>query len=441
MTATGLVLWVASVLAALAAGGMVGALWAGSRERVRTAVAETQTSELRRNLVEQRSLLEAAESKLSDAFRAVAAEALAANNQGFLALASEKLAAAHKESDATLAARQQAIESMVKPVRESLEKVDVKIQQIEKERSQAYGQITELVRTMAGAHEKLQTETGNLVRALRAPAVRGRWGEIQLKRGVELAGMLEHCDFNQQETLAADGVRMRPDLVVKMPGGRHVVVDAKVPLEAYLDALEATDDEERRDRMNAHAGQVRAHVVKLGAKGYWASLDDTPEFVVMFLPSEAIYSAALEQAPSLIEEGVARKVLIATPTTLIALLQTVHFGWRQEKLADNAKKISEQGRLLHDRLGTLVEHWSKLGGVLGRATEHYNAAVASFEGRVVPAVRKLEELGAGSAKSVAELETVDRRPRALLDLVDRSAQSAPAAASGSQEQLPGAADC
>lgn len=426
MTATGMVWWVVSVLAALVAGGLVGVLWAGSRERVRTAVAQTQAAELRRNLLEQRTLLEAAESKLSDAFRAVAAEALAANNEGFLALANEKLAAAHKENDATLAARQQAIESMVKPVRESLEKVDGKIQQIEKERSQAYGQITELVRNMAGAHEKLQTETGNLARALRAPAVRGRWGEIQLKRVVELSGMLEHCDFNQQETLAADGVRMRPDLVVKMPGGRHVVVDAKVPLEAYLDALEAGDDEERRDRMNAHASQVRAHVIKLGAKGYWASLDDTPEFVVMFLPSEAIYSAALEQAPSLIEEGVARKVLIATPTTLIALLQTVHFGWRQERLAENARQISEQGRVLHERMATLVEHWAKIGGALGRATEHYNAAVASFEGRVLPSVRKLEELGAAGTKRVPDIETVDTRPRPL------------AAVEGS---APGAADC
>jgi DNA recombination protein RmuC len=206
-----------------------------------------------------------------------------------------------------------------------------------------------------------------------------------------------------------------------MPGGRRVVVDAKVPLEAYLDALEATADEEREERLAAHAAQVRAHVLKLGGKGYWAGLEETPEFVVMFLPSEAIYSAALEQLPSLIEDGVARRVLIATPTTLIALLQTVHLGWRQERLAESAKKISEQGRVLHERLATLTEHWSRLGGALGRATEHFNAAVASFEGRVVPAVRKLEELGAGSAKSVVELETVDTRPRPLLPLEGESA--------------------
>jgi DNA recombination protein RmuC len=427
MSETSGMVWIVSVVAALATGGLVGWLVASARERVRTAVAETQAAELRRSLADQKAVLESAESRLGDAFRAMASEALAANNQGFLTLANEKLESARRESDTVLAARQQAIDALVKPVRESLERVDGKIQQIERERGQAYGQLTQLVRTMADTQERLHAETGNLTRALRAPAVRGRWGEIQLKRVVELAGMIEHCDFGQQQTLVGDdGGRLRPDLVVKMPGGRRVVVDAKVPLEAYLDALETNDDEERRDRMLAHAGQVRAHVLKLGAKNYWTGLDDTPEFVVLFLPSESMYSAALEQTPSLIEDGVSRKVLIATPTTLIALLQTVHLGWRQEKLADSAKKISEQGRLLHDRLGTLVEHWSKLGGALGRATEHYNAAVASFETRVVPSVRKLEELGAGSTKSVAALESVDTRPRTLRPL---------------EADIPGAADC
>ena len=245
--------------------------------------------------------------------------------------------------------------------------------------------------------------------------MRGRWGEIQLKRVVEMAGMIEHCDFGQQQTLVSDeGGRLRPDVVVRLPGGRHVVVDAKVPLEAYLDALETDDEDERRDRLAAHAAQVRAHVLKLGGKGYWAGLDDSPEFVVMFLPSESMYSAALEAAPSLIEEGVARRVLIATPTTLIALLQTVHFGWRQERLAENARAISEQGRVVHERLCTLVEHWSRLGGALGRATEHFNAAVASFDSRVLPSVRKLEELGSGGSKTISELPTVDTRPRPVV---------------------------
>lgn len=227
--------------------------------------------------------------------------------------------------------------------------------------------------------------------------------------------MLEHCDFGQQETISAQSGRLRPDLVVRLPGARQVVVDAKVPLEAYLDAIEATNDDERRERMMTHAGQVRTHVLKLSGKGYWAELPSTPEFVVMFLPSEAMYSAALEHQPSLIEEGVARRVLIATPTTLIALLQSVHYGWRQDRLAENAQEISAQGRVLHERLATLLEHWSKLGGALGKATDHYNASVASLEGRVLPQVRRLEELGVSSKKATPELSHVDIRPRLVLE--------------------------
>jgi DNA recombination protein RmuC len=248
-------------------------------------VAETQASELRRNLDEQKALLDSAEEKLGDTFRALAAQALAANNEGFLTLAAEKLTAARKETDDTLAARQIAIDGMLKPVKESIDKVDTKIQELERERGQAYGKLTELVRNLAETHSKLSSETGNLVRALRAPAVRGRWGEIQLVRVVELAGMVEHCDFFQQETLAGDDGRLRPDMIVRLPGGRNVVVDAKVSLEAYLDALDATDEDARRAHMVRHAAQIRAHVFKLSAKSYWSELDHTPEFVVMFLPS------------------------------------------------------------------------------------------------------------------------------------------------------------
>jgi DNA recombination protein RmuC len=438
MTAMGVSGWLqlaAAVLLGTGMGGAIAWLWASTRERGRgeeralrlgrelaeaaraRAVAETQVAELRHSLGEQKALLAHAETRLGDTFRALAAEALAANNQGFLTLAGETLSAARRESDVALETRQRAIDAVVKPVRESLDKVDGRIRDLERERGHAYGQLTTLVRQMADTQERLRTETGNLSRALRAPAVRGRWGEIQLKRVVEMAGMIEHCDFGQQQTLTSDeGARLRPDMVVRLPGGRHVVVDAKAPLEAYLDALETDDEAERRQRIGAHAAAVRAHVLKLGAKGYWAELDDTPEFVVMFLPSEAMYSAALEETPSLIEDGVARRVLIATPTTLIALLQTVHFGWRQERLADNARKISEQGRALHDRLATLVEHWTRLGGALGRATEHFNCAVASWGSRVLPAVRKLEELGASGTKPVNDLDTVDTRPRPLLSM-------------------------
>jgi DNA recombination protein RmuC len=384
-----------------------------SEARRAQAIAETQNTELRRSLDEQKALLDSAEEKLTDTFRALAAQALAANNQGFLTLAAEKLGAARKESDDSLAARQTAIDGMLKPVKESLDRVDNKIQEIERERGQAYGRLTELVGSLRESQTKLSSETGNLVRALRAPAVRGRWGEIQLKRVVELAGMIEHCDFVQQETLAGDDGRLRPDMIVKLPGGREVVVDAKVPLEAYLAALEAESEEVRGEQLLRHAAQIHAHILKLSAKGYWAELPCTPEFVVMFLPNEAMYSAALQVQPTLIEEGVAKKVLIATPTTLIALLLTAHYGWHQERLAENAQAISEQGRELHSRLASMFDHWSKVGAALGKATDSYNQAVGSFERKVRPAVRKLEDMGAGSEKSVVVLEPIEARPRVL----------------------------
>ncbi len=375
------------------------------------AVAETQAAELRTRLEEHRSLLTCAEARLGDTFRALAADALAANTRGFMTLAAEKLRAERSQTDAALEARQKAIEGLVAPVRDSLDKVDSKIQALENERGRAHGQLMEQVRGLASANDRLSNETGSLARALRSPAVRGRWGEMQLRRVVELAGMLEHCDFVQQMTLVGDERRLRPDLVVRMPGGRHVVVDAKVPLEGYLQAMEATSETDRRARLREHGSQVRAHLTKLSSKSYWAELPQAPEFVVMFLPGEAIFGAAVEDSPSLLEEGVGRKVLLATPTTLIALLQTVHYGWRQERLAENAEQVSEQGRILHERVATLLEHWARLGTALNKATEHFNAAAASLESRVLPSARRLEELGANGKKPLPDLPRVDLRPR------------------------------
>lgn len=375
------------------------------------AALHARLEESDRNLLEQRELLVQAERRLADSFTALAADALRNNNESFLTLAAEKLASAHQSSHHDLGQRQQAIEALVKPVQESLNKVDEKIAQLEQARGEAYGRLTAQVACLADSQNQLRSETSNLVRALRAPAVRGRWGEVQLKRAVEMAGMLEHCDFSQQVTLGGSEGRLRPDMVVRLPGGRQVVVDAKVPLEAYLDAISATADDERARRMRDHAGQVRSHLQKLGAKGYWEQLAGSPEFVVLFLPGEAFFSAALEAAPSLLEEGVGSRVLIATPTTLIALLQTVQVAWREEKLAENAQKISEQGKQLHRTLVTLFEHWAKLGRAIGSVNDHFNAAVASLDRRVVPAARKLEELGAGSAKMLPEVEGVDVRPR------------------------------
>lgn len=381
----------------------------GAGEERAALVARLEESE--RNLQAQRDLLVQAERRLADAFSAVASDALRQNNESFLALAVEKLGAAQQSSAQELAHRQEAIASMVKPVHESLSKVDEKIAELEKARGEAYGRLSAQVTSLADSQNLLRTETGNLVRALRSPAVRGRWGEMQLKRAVEMAGMLEHCDFGQQVTLTTDQGRLRPDMVVRLPAGRNIVVDAKVPLEAYLDAISAPSDEERAKRLRDHAQQVRNHVQKLAAKSYWEQLSGSPEFVILFLPGEAFFSAALEASPSLLEEGVGSKVLIATPTTLIALLQTVQVSWREERLAENAQKISDQGRQLHRTLTTLFDHWAKLGRAIGSVNDHFNKAVGSLDQRVIPAARKLEELGAGSAKEVVALEPIDVRPR------------------------------
>jgi len=386
------------------------------------AALAARLEESERNLQSQRDLLVQAELRLSDAFSAVAADALRKNNESFLTLAVEKLGAAQQSSAQDLNHRQEAIALMVKPVHESLTKVDAQIAALETARGEAYGRLTAQVSSLAESQNILRTETGNLVKALRAPAVRGRWGEMQLKRAVEMAGMLEHCDFGQQVTLTTEEGRFRPDMVVRLPAGRNIVVDAKVPLEAYLDAVSANTDEERAKRLRDHAQQVRNHVQKLGAKSYWEQLAGSPEFVILFLPGEAFFSAALEASPSLLEEGVGSKVLIATPTTLIALLQTVQVSWREERLAENAQKISEQGRQLHRALSSLFEHWSKLGRAIGSVNEHFNRAVGSLDQRVMPAARKLQELGAGSSRELAELEQLDVRPR----LVDPEESAFPA---------------
>lgn len=374
---------------------------------------ETRAFELARGIADQRRLLDEAQAKLGDTFQAMAAQALQSSSQGFLTLAAEKLGAIREQSAGDLAARQLAIEGIVKPVKESIDRVDQQIKSIERDRGQAYGTLTEQVRSLALTQEKLQAETGNLVNALRAPAVRGRWGEIQLRRVVELAGMLEHCDFDQQTTVLTDDGRLRPDLVVRLPNGRNLVVDAKAPLGAYLEALEAPSEEARVACMERHAAQVKAHIYKLAAKSYWEQFQVTPEYVVLFLPGEMFYSAALERLPSLIEEGVGQRVLLATPTTLIGLLQAVHYGWRQERVAENAQEISRCGRQLHERVATLVEHFVSLGSSLGQSVKHFNTAMASFEGRVLVSARRLEELDSKGKKEIPVRPQIDARPRAL----------------------------
>jgi DNA recombination protein RmuC len=397
------------------------------------AAGAARLSEMERSLDEQYRLLDEAKGQLKTTFSAVAAEALQRSNEGFLQLANETFSAVRRESATELAAREHAIAEMVAPVKQSLEKFDEHVHALEKSRGEAYVRLNEQVRALSEGQRALQSGTDSLVTALRAPVVRGQWGEVQLRRVLEMAGMIEHCDFVEQATVTTADGRIRPDVVVKLPGGKSVVVDAKAPLLAFLAAREAKTDAERTELLRQHAQQVRAHVIKLAAKNYWEQFAASPEMVLMFLPGDAFYAAALEQMPELFEEAIAQRVLIATPMTLMGVLRAIHVGWKQERLAESAEEISRCGRDLHERLATFGEHIGKVGVALGRTVEAFNGAVGSYENRVLPGARKLEELGAGGKKTLEDTEPVDARPRPLM------ATTTPAVAPtgrGSIRQLP-----
>jgi len=382
------------------------------RARLESALeSERKTSDEKIELLTKAG--DRAATDLQNAFKALAADALKSNNSSFLQIAQETLKRFQSEAKGDLDARQKAVADLVTPVHESLSKVDAQIQQMEKERGQAYGDLHAQVQSLITTQKELQSETGNLVRALRTPNVRGRWGEIQLRRVVEIAGMLPFCDFAEQETITTEAGRFRPDLVVKLPGGKSVVVDAKTPLQAFLEAFETTDEDARRACLANHARQVRDHMDTLSGKKYWEQFETTPEFVVMFLPGETFFSAALEQDPGLIEHGVLSRVIPASPTTLIALLKAVAYGWNQEKLARNAQQISALGKELHDRLRKLAGHITGVGANLDRAVEAYNQAVGSLENRVLVSARKFAELGASVAEDIPELEPIETTARAL----------------------------
>jgi DNA recombination protein RmuC len=355
-----------------------------------------------------------------DRFEAVSARVLRDAQQSFLQLAESQLGQHHIASREDLAKRQRAVEQLVRPIAESLEKVDGKLELLERARRESQGSLSAQLRSVAETQERLRGETANLVTALRSPHTRGRWGEIQLRRVCEMAGMIDRCDFVEQSSFESDGGRLRPDVVVQLPGGKTVVVDAKAPLEAYLSAVEATDPDQRKGYLDTYARHVREHVTKLSQKAYWAQFESSPEFVVMFLPGEALFSAALEQLPGLIEEGAAQKVLIATPTTLIALLRAVSYGWRQEKVAESAAAVSELGRELHGRLGTLAGHFMKLGRSLETSVKAYNETVGSLESRVLVTARKLSEHGAASGDELPEPQQVETATRSVqaLELED-----------------------
>ncbi|MDX6521045.1 MAG: recombination protein RmuC [Gaiellales bacterium] len=375
--------------------------------------------------------LESERAMAEDRFRALSADALRSNNEQFLTLAKQTLGTYQSEARGELEKREKAVAQLVAPITEQLGKVDNRLEKLDRDRLQTTSKLDEQLRAMVMSQDRLRGETGALVAALRKPQARGRWGEMQLRNVVEMAGMVSYCDFAEQVTVHDADRTLRPDLIVNMPGGKKVVVDAKAPLQAFLDAYDATDDAARERHLAEHARLLRDHVRKLSARSYWSQFSEAPDFVLLFLPGEHFYNAALEADPTLIQQGVDQQVLIATPTTLIALLRAVHYGWQQEKVAENAREISELGRDLHTRIGTVAEHVQRLGRRLGGAVEAYNQAVGSLETRVLVSARRFSEHGVvGPDKQIAPLEPVDVVPRVpqapeLAAVEDRDVVEAP----------------
>ncbi len=356
---------------------------------------------------ERLSTLTHAQERMSDAFKALSAEALQSSMAQLAELARSQLQATQAEAKGDLDKRQQAVEQLVAPLREQLGRVDEKLLTLDRERRQSRGWLEAQLRTLNETGERLRTETGALVTALRKPNARGQWGQMQLRNVVELAGMVRHCDFSEQASFAGDERTLRPDLIVNLPGGKHVVVDAKAPLQGVLDAYEATNDEDRDRHLRDHARLLRKHVKQLSDKSYWSGLDSAPDFVVLFLPGETLYGAALEADPALIQDAMERRVLIATPTTLLAILHAVSYGWQQERVAESAQAISELGRELHARLAKLSNLLATLGNRLNSSVRAFNDTIGSYEARVMPAARRFGDHGAVSeGRELPELEHV-----------------------------------
>jgi DNA recombination protein RmuC len=351
--------------------------------------------------------------RVRDELKSISADVLAQTGDSLAQRLADQRQIEQERASGEMATRAREFRGLVEPVQEKLGRMESEISRLERERRQAHGELAQMVRTLGDGVGTLRQETGNLVTALRRPATRGSWGEIQLRNAVEMAGMLSHCDFLEQRTIRTDGGALRPDMLVRLPGGKLIVVDAKVPLDAYLSALEADEEDERELHVARHAKQTREHISKLAAKGYHGELDGTPEFVVMFVPSDGIYQAALSADPALIEFGVQQQILIATPTTLIGLLWAAHHGWREERIAESARDIADSARELHRRLGRFVEPLAKVGRQLDSAITAYNEAVGSFDARVVPQVRKIEEAGAASDREVQTPPAVETTARTV----------------------------
>lgn len=389
-----------------------------AREEIQAKLSET-TSELARHQergVQQEelknSLIQAGE-KFQDAFKALSSDALKSNNQAFMELAQATMGSVQQAAKSDFEKTTKSIAELVQPVKDALGKMDTKLSQVEQDRVRSFATLDEQLKTLALSNTSLRQEASNLSRALRAPSVRGRWGELQLKRVVELAGMVDHCDFKEQEQTSGDSGKGRPDLVIFLPSGGTLAVDAKAPLHAYLEALETNDEELRARKMREHGAHVKGHLTALSRKGYWSQLENSPDFTVLFLPGEVFFSAALEQDPSLLEYGMDQRVLIATPTTLIAMLKAIAYGWRQEKLSENAKEISSLAGVLYERISLFMGHFSELRSNLERTVGTFNKAVGSLETRVVPATRKLRELGASAQEEIVAPANVSEALRSV----------------------------
>ena len=367
----------------------------------------------------KRELLNVGE-RFQDAFKALSAEALQNNNQSFITLAQTTMGTVQQAAKTDFEMTAKNIAELVEPVKEVLGKMDSRLTQVEQDRVKSFATLDEQLKTLALSNANLRQEASNLSRALRAPSVRGRWGELQLKRVVELAGMIDHCDFKQQEQTSGDNDRKgRPDLVIFLPAGGTLAVDAKAPINSYLEALETSDEHQRERKLKEHAQHVKNHLLALSRKGYWSQLENSPDFTVLFLPGEVFFSAALEQDPSLLEYGMDQRVLIATPTTLIAMLKAVAYGWRQEKLSENAKEISALAGVLYERIGLFMNHFSDLRQNIERTVSSFNKSVASLETRVIPSTKKLKELGATAESEIVTPANISEAPRSVQEAIEQ----------------------